>query len=83
MWAHTNRNDLTQLANFEFRGHANKGMYHLDHKYSILRGFLDNIDASVIGSIHNLEMIIGRNNLVKGCKCSITINELMELCNEK
>jgi len=79
VWRYTNQNDLSVLKNFEKRGHANKGMYHLDHKYSIFQGYKDNISAKAIGSIYNLEMIIGRNNLTKGRKCSLTINEIKEI----
>jgi len=79
VWRHTNQNDLSALKNFEKRGHANKGMYHLDHKYSIFQGYKDNISTKTIGSIYNLEMIIGRNNIKKGKKCSLTLNEIKEI----
>lgn len=82
VWKYTNRNDLSILENIEKRGHANKGMHHLDHKYSIFQGFKDNILASIIGNINNLEMIIGRNNISKGRKCSISKDELLGLYYE-
>lgn len=51
--------------------------YHLDHKYSIYQGFVDDIDPKIIGSIYNLEMLPFDKNISKGCKCSITKEELI------
>jgi hypothetical protein len=50
--------------------------YHLDHKYSIYEGFKNNIPVKVIASKENLEMIPYLENLIKGIKCSITLDEL-------
>lgn len=52
--------------------------YHLDHKYSILQGFIDGIDEIIIGSLFNLEIIYGKLNCSKGKKCSITKQELIK-----
>ena len=75
-WKH--KDDIKKLDNFEKRGHANKGMYHLDHKFSIVEGFKQNIPPYIIGHICNLEMIVARNNLIKNKKCSITKEELLD-----
>lgn len=75
------KNEIEQLPNFDKRGHSNKGMYHLDHNYSIIEGFKNNISPEIIGHICNLEMIIGRNNIAKGRKCSITLEDLNESIN--
>ena len=72
------KEEIKKLENFDKRGHANKGMYHLDHKFSIYEGFKQNIPPYIIGNICNLEMIIGRNNLSKNRKCSITKEELFK-----
>ena len=72
------KDDIKKLDNFEKRGHANKGMYHLDHKFSIVEGFKQNIPPYIIGHINNLEMLIGRNNLVKNRKCSIDKDVLID-----
>ena len=53
-------------------------MYHLDHKFSIVEGFKQNIPPYIIGHINNLEMLIGRNNLVKNRKCSIDKDVLID-----
>jgi len=71
------REPIEGLENYEKRGMANKGMYHLDHKFSISEGFRNNIPPYIVGSIENLEMIIGRNNLKKHRYCSITKDELI------
>lgn len=72
------KDEIKKLENFDKRGHANKGMYHLDHKFSIYEGFKQNVPPYVIGHINNLEMIIGRNNLSKSRKCSIELDELVD-----
>ena len=50
--------------------------YHLDHKYSIYEGFKNDVPIKVIASKENLEMIPYIENLIKGVKCSITLDEL-------
>lgn len=72
------KDEITKLENFNMRGHANQGKYHLDHKFSIIEGFKQNIPPYIIGNINNLEMILGRNNLIKNRKCSIDLDELID-----
>ena len=72
----TNKNDLTILENYSNRG---KFQYHLDHKYSITKGFEDKIPPKIIGNINNLEFLPFRKNVRKGTSCSITIEKLYEL----
>lgn len=72
------KDEIKKLENFDKRGHANKGMYHLDHKFSISEGFKQNVPPYIIGHINNLEMIIGRNNLSKSRKCSVELDELVD-----
>jgi hypothetical protein len=52
--------------------------YHLDHKYSIVRGFLDNIEEEIIASPLNLEIKSSKDNLSKQGNCDITLEELLE-----
>ena len=78
VWRYTNQQPIHKLKNFEKRGHANQGKYHLDHKFSIFEGYKQNVPAKIIGNICNLEMIIGRNNLSKNKKCSVLLEELLE-----
>lgn len=72
----TSKNDLTILENYDKRSLLG---YHLDHKYSITEGFKNNVPPKVIGSIHNLEFIPYSENVKKGTKCSITLEELYAL----
>jgi hypothetical protein len=72
----TNKNELSQLDNYEMRS---KTGYHLDHKYSISMGFKNNIPPHIVGSIYNLEFILVADNVKKGIKCSITKEKLYEL----
>jgi len=50
--------------------------FHLDHKYSISKGYLNNIPVYIIGSLSNLEVIPSYDNRKKGKSCSITKEEL-------
>jgi hypothetical protein len=72
------KEEIKQLENFDKRGYVNQGKYHLDHKFSIIAGFKQNIPPHIIGNINNLEMILGRNNLIKNRKCSIDLDELID-----
>ena len=51
--------------------------YHLDHKYSLYEGFLNNISPKIIGGFKNLIVIPNYENLSKGKKCSVTLNEIL------
>ena len=74
----TNRQPINMLPNNEKRGVSGVyGAYHLDHKYSILEGFKNNISPTIIGDIKNLEFIPWEENIKKRTKNSITINELI------
>lgn len=42
---------------------------HLDHKFSIVEGFLKNIDPKIIASKENLQMLSSTENISKGRKC--------------
>lgn len=55
--------------------------YHLDHKFSVVRGYHLQIDPKIIASVHNLEILPASDNSRKGGKCSINIETLMEMCN--
>jgi len=53
--------------------------YHLDHKYSVIRGFHNSIDPEIIASKFNLEMLTRSNNSRKSGKCSLRIDILQEM----
>jgi hypothetical protein len=53
--------------------------YHLDHKYSVIRGFYDRIAPEIIASRFNLEIISRADNSKKSANCSIDIMTLMEM----
>lgn len=50
--------------------------WHLDHKFSVKQGFLENVDYKIIASPANLEIISGKENSIKKDKCSISLEEL-------
>lgn len=76
VWTYTRKNNLSLLENYDKRG---RSKYHVDHKFSITQGFLNNIPPEIIGSFHNLEMLYHTNNIRKNSKCSITKEELLKL----
>lgn len=53
--------------------------YHLDHKYSVISGFHNNIDPEIIASKFNLEMLTRSRNSKKSGKCSLHIDTLKEM----
>ena len=74
----TRRQQIESLQHFLKRGSSGvNGAYHLDHKYSIIEGFKNNINPNIIGDIKNLEFIPWEENIKKRTKCSITIDELI------
>ena len=52
------------------------GAYHIDHIYSILQGYKDNVSPLLIGSKSNLQMLPWHDNLSKHGKCTITLDTL-------
>lgn len=75
VWNYTRKNNLEILENYDKRGRSN---YHLDHKYSITQGFLNNIPPEILGSVYNIEMLYHKDNIKKNSKCSITKEELLK-----
>lgn len=53
------------------------GAYHIDHIYSIMNGYKNQISPLVIGNPSNLQMIPWKENLSKHSKSLITIEELL------
>jgi transposase-like protein len=53
--------------------------YHLDHKYSIFEGYRNSVDVKVIASKENLEVIPSKENLSKQQRCSIPLDELINI----
>lgn len=77
VWEITNQNDLSQIKNYEKRGRAGQpGAFHLDHKFSISRGYIEKISPEIIGSIKNLEFIPWEENVTKQGKCSVLLEEI-------
>jgi len=69
VWRITNQQPLTLLENFDKRGQSGIGdAYQIDHMYSILKGFKNQIPPALIGDIKNLQMLPWLENLQKGWK---------------
>ena len=58
---------------------SGSGGYHLDHKYSVFQGFVDDIPSYIIACKYNLQILPGPENLSKGIKCSISLECLTSL----
>jgi plasmid stability protein len=56
--------------------HKRGSYWHLDHIYSILEGFRNNIPPEIIGHWTNLRMLTISDNSSKGSDCHKTIEEL-------
>lgn len=69
VWMYTNQTIKTnEIKNLHVRGVD----WHLDHKYSIKMGFINDIPAEIIGAVINLEIIPCVENCKKRAKCSIS-----------
>lgn len=69
VWRITNQQPLTLLENFDKRGKSGiEDAYQIDHMYSILKGFKNQIPPALIGDIKNLQMLPWLENLQKGWK---------------
>jgi len=53
--------------------------FHLDHKFSVVRGFQSQILPEIVASVYNLEILPSYVNCSKGGKCSLTAAELEKL----
>ena len=60
-----------------------KDKYHIDHRYSILKGFKYNIPEEILSHPFNLVMMYYKDNLIKKDKCSITKKQLYEGIGEE
>jgi hypothetical protein len=83
VWSYTKLQKLEDMDNYEKRGHQrDKGTYAIDHKISIKYGFRNNIPASIIGNIENLQMLPHSINSSKCDNCYSVIeanNHLREI----
>jgi|AntRauTorcE11898_2_1112593.scaffolds.fasta_scaffold15892_2 hypothetical protein len=74
VWCYTRATTrVNDIKNIELRSTE----WHLDHKYSIKMGFVNDIPAEIIGSVANLEVIPGVNNCKKRSNCSISKSKLL------
>lgn len=79
----TTKEKFKDLPNYDKRGVTGiPGAYHLDHKYSILHGFTNNVPPEIISNIVNLEFIPWEENILKKSGCSISLDELYQKYNE-
>lgn len=77
VWYYTNKN-FNKFYNDINPENFKRGVntYHLDHKVSILYGFLNGISPEIIAHKCNLEMLYYKDNLQKQANCSLTLEQL-------
>jgi hypothetical protein len=63
-------------------GDTRGSLYHLDHIYSIIDGFKNNILPEIIASPINLRVILSHKNLSKNYRSSITKDMLYKLYSQ-
>lgn len=51
---------------------------HIDHKYSVYDGFINNIPIYIISSLYNLQILDEKSNISKGKKSIISKDELLK-----
>ena len=52
--------------------------WHLDHIYSVIEGYLNDVPPEVIACKSNLRIIEGKENISKNRRCCITLEALYE-----
>lgn len=60
-----------------WRKYKKSNNLHVDHNYSVKEGFDNNVKIEIIANINNLRLISQFDNLSKGKRCDITLNELL------
>jgi len=55
------------------------GAYHIDHMFSIMNGYKNQVSPILIGSKYNLKMIPWKDNLSKHSCSSISLNKLLTI----
>lgn len=59
------------------------GDYQIDHIFSVLTGYLQDVDPKIIGSHHNLRMLTVFENSSKSSRCDILLEDLLEKINNE
>ena len=59
-----------------------RNKYHLDHKFSVYDGFINNISPLLISSVDNLQMLSESDNISKHKRSTISIREILSFVDE-
>ena len=83
------KNEVIQLTNINYKKYKSiinpnnfkRGInqYHLDHIYSIIDGFNNNVDPNIIASPVNLRMLLEKDNISKNGNSHMTLDQLFSL----
>lgn len=73
----TNRHKATLTKGIKTGLAGTEGAFQIDHRYSVMHGFVNGVSPLVIGHIRNLEMLPWKTNLVKHSSSSVSLDELL------
>jgi hypothetical protein len=57
--------------------------FHVDHMFSVRDAWIANVSEEIVNHPANLQVIEAKKNSSKGCKSSITLDELLRRIDEK
>jgi len=83
------RREITQLTNTNYKKYKyiinpnnlkrGRNKFHLDHIYSVIDGFNNNVDPNIIASPVNLRMLTENENIAKNGTSHMTLEQLYDL----
>ena len=82
IWTLTETTYLTHKKQID-PDHKRGLLFHLDHKFSIIAGFNNQIPPEIISSVYNLQILSATENVRKSGKCSISLIKLEEMYHGK
>lgn len=75
----TNRHRQTLTEGYVTGLAGKPGAWHIDHRFSIIQGFREQISPFVIGHLENLQMLPWKQNIQKLHRCDISKEELFRI----
>jgi hypothetical protein len=77
-----NKEDSQKIYGKELLKKYNSSELHRDHMYSIYDGWVNQIDPAIIKHPANCQIMLGKENMKKNYKSSITLDELLKRIEE-
>jgi hypothetical protein len=80
VWSYTNKSYRRYKSTINPAAIERSKEFHLDHKFSIIDGYNNNILPSIIGHYKNLQILSAKDNRLKWDTSCITLKELLSFC---